>query len=54
MMKNKNKENICKSVLLTKTTHQKLRMYCALNDKTISSVVDKAINLYINNNTNKG
>jgi len=49
----KNKE-INKSVQLSRSTHQKLRMYCALNDKTISSVVDKAINLYINNNTNKG
>tara|TARA_R100001198_G_C5138957_1_gene153699 strand:+ start:265 stop:426 length:162 start_codon:yes stop_codon:yes gene_type:complete len=53
-MKNKNKENICKSVLLTKTTHQKLRMFCCLEEKTITSVVDSAINLYINNNTNKG
>ena len=53
MMKIKNKE-INKSVQLSRNTHQQLRMYCALNDKTISSVVDKAINLYINNNTNKG
>lgn len=52
-MKIKNKE-INKSVQLSRATHQKLRMFCALNDKTISSVVDKAINLYINNNTNKG
>ena len=52
-MKIKNKE-INKSVQLSRATHQKIRMYCALNDKTISSVVDKAINLYINNNTNKG
>ena len=52
-MRIKNKE-INKSVQLNRATHQKLRMFCCLEDKTISSVVDKAINLYINNNTNKG
>ena len=53
MMKIKNKE-INKSVQLSRSTHQKLRMFCCLEEKTISSVVDAAINLYINNNTNKG
>lgn len=52
-MKIKNKE-INKSVQLNRATHQKLRMFCCLEDKTISSIVDKAIILYINNNTNKG
>ena len=51
-MKNKNKE-INKSVQLSRATHQKIRMYCALNDKTISGIVDEAINNYINTNTNK-
>ena len=44
---NKNKE-INKSVQLSRSTHQKLRMFCCLEEKTISSVVDEAINLYIN------
>tara|TARA_Y100000593_G_scaffold39396_1_gene76105 strand:+ start:869 stop:1135 length:267 start_codon:yes stop_codon:yes gene_type:complete len=51
VMKIKNKE-INKSVQLSRATHQKLRMFCASSDQTISSVVDKAIILYINNNTN--
>ena len=52
-MKIKNKE-ISKSVLLTRARHQQLRVYAAMHNKTISSIVDEAINLYINNNTNKG
>ena len=50
-MKIKNKE-LNKSVQLSRATHQKLRMFCCLEDKTISSIVDLAINLYINNNKN--
>ena len=42
-MKVKNKE-INKSVQLSRATHQKIRIYYALNDKTITGIVNEEIN----------
>ena len=38
---------ICKSVQLSKDVHQKVRIFAALNDESISSVIEKSINYYI-------
>ena len=38
-----------KSVQLKKSVHSKLRIFAALNDLSISSVIEKSINLYIGN-----
>ena len=40
---------ICKSVQLSKDVHQKVRIFAALNDESISSVIEKSINYYIKN-----
>tara|TARA_R100001530_G_scaffold44863_3_gene33962 strand:+ start:8430 stop:8576 length:147 start_codon:yes stop_codon:yes gene_type:complete len=38
---------ITKSVQLERNTHQKVRVFAALNDESIGSVIEKAINYYI-------
>ena len=44
---------ISKSVQLSRGTHQKVRVFAALNEESISSVIDKAINCYIIKNSKK-
>lgn len=44
---------ISKSVQLSRGTHQKVRVFAALNEESISSVIDKAINNYINSKSKK-
>ena len=44
---------ISKSVQLSRGTHQKVRVFAALNEESISSVIDKAINDYINRRAKK-
>ena len=40
-------DKITKSVQLSKDVHQKVRIFAALNDESISSVIEKSINYYI-------
>ena len=44
---------ISKSVQLSRGTHQKVRVFAALNEESISSVIDKDINNYINSKSKK-
>ena len=44
---------ISKSVQLSRGTHQKVRVFAAINEESISSVIDKAINDYINRRAKK-
>ena len=38
---------ITKSVQLSKDLHSKVRIFAALNDESISSIIEKSINYYI-------
>ena len=38
---------IKKSLQIDAKLHQKLRLYCAINDFTISEIVEKSLSLYI-------
>ena len=44
---------ITKNCQLSRGTHQKVRVFAALNEESISSVIDKAINNYINSKSKK-
>ena len=45
---------IKKSLQIDSKLHQKLRLYCAINETTISEIVEKSVDLYISKKTNKG
>lgn len=42
-----------KSLQIDKSLHQKLRLFCAINDVTISEVVEKSVDLYIDKGSKK-
>ena len=44
---------IKKSLQIDRNLHQKLRLFCAINDVTISEVVEKSLDLYIDKGSKK-
>ncbi len=43
-----------KSLQIDAKLHQKLRLYCAINDTSISKIVEKSVDLYISKKSKKG
>ena len=44
---------IKKSLQIDRNLHQKLRLFCAINSVTISEVVEKSLDLYIDEKSKK-
>ena len=42
-----------KSLQIDRNLHQKLRLFCAINDVTISEVVEKSLDMYIDKRSKK-